>query len=76
MCDGWYLVRLIYLMYLLCFTPALLGPKARFKDPDLQLELDLVYFTDRVDRSWASLLIVGAHEYFVDNHNGLPCNRC
>jgi len=28
-----------------------IGPKARFKDADLQLELDLVYLTDRVGLS-------------------------
>ena len=39
-----------------------IGPKARFKDPDLQLELDLVYLTDRVCPSWASRLITRVHK--------------
>jgi hypothetical protein len=42
------------LVYSLCLHSRYIGPKARFKDPDLQLELDLVYLTDRVGLSWAS----------------------
>jgi hypothetical protein len=49
-----------------------LGNKARFKDPELAVDLDLIYLTDHV-RIQGTWVLVRRHlTQYIGNHHGIP----